>query len=396
MGRRERDAGVNILMVTAYPPVLHMHGGGVRMYHNIRILSRKHDVHVLSFVGSDAEMEALRSVAPVCASIRGVRRIPDFRPHWLSLSPFMVREFSTPEMHRAVDGTLNSARIDLLQCEYLQMAQFRRAGMPCVLTAHEAMSKNAWEAFTGETRPLEKMRLFYRWMQMLRYEIQQVRKFHGVITMTEEDASYLRSYAAEARIRAVPIGIDPEEFLPLQEEPFEKSVVLFVGNFHHSPNVEAADFLVHRVAPRFPEVTFVIPGSPVPDTFHKPQNVLFPGYVADTRQLYRRPNTIVMTPLFSGTGQRVKLLEAFSMGCPVVTTRLGAMGFPIQDGVQALFAQTADEFGGALRRLLDYPDERVRLGREARRMILEKFTWARIGEELVDAVEDIAQGSAAR
>ena len=132
---------MNILVVTAYPPVLHRHGGGVRMYHNIRILSEKHRVHVLSFVGNDEERDMLDSVRPVCESIRGIQRVPDFRPHWLSVTPFMVREFSTPEMHREVDGMLRANKIEVLQCEYLQMAQFRRNCVFSVLTAHEVQSK---------------------------------------------------------------------------------------------------------------------------------------------------------------------------------------------------------------------------------------------------------------
>ena len=122
---------MNVLVLTAYPPVLHRHGGGVRMFHNIRILSEKHSVHVLSFVGSDEEEDLLGSVKSICESVRAIRRIPDFRPHWLSVTPFMVREFSTPEMHRAVDDMLQARRIDILQCEYLQMAQFRRKRVFC-------------------------------------------------------------------------------------------------------------------------------------------------------------------------------------------------------------------------------------------------------------------------
>src|SRR5262245_36630517 len=119
--RRVEVLTMNVLMVTAYPPVLHMHGGGVRMYHNIRILSRRHSVHLISFVGSDEEQEMLAPLRCMCETVTAIRRIPDFRPHWLSVLPFMVREFSTPAMHRAVDDAIRSKRIDVVQCEYLQM-----------------------------------------------------------------------------------------------------------------------------------------------------------------------------------------------------------------------------------------------------------------------------------
>ena len=381
---------MNILVVTAYPPVLHRHGGGVRMFHNIRILAEQHSVHVLSFVGSDEERDMLETVKPVCESVRGIRRIPDFRPHWLSVTPFMVREFSTPEMYQAVDGTLRAKQIQVLQCEYLQMAQFRRKCVFCLLTAHEVQSKNAREAFESASDPLEKLRLFYRWMQILQYEVAQVRKFDRVVTMTNEDASYLKSYAPEANIRPIPIGIDVDQFSPSPSGVNQNVSVLFVGNFLHAPNVEAASFLVREIAPRFPAVKFSITGSPVPEGLPSCANVELPGYIPDTRMLYSGPNTIVVAPLFSGSGQRVKLLEAFAMACPVVTTRVGAMGFPIENGVQALLAETAEEFENALGRLVADSSLRRRTGENARAMILSKFTWPHIGKELLDVVAEAA------
>jgi glycosyltransferase involved in cell wall biosynthesis len=379
---------MNILIVTAYAPVLHMHGGGVRMYHNIRILSSRHRVRVISFVESDDEMDMLQSLRGICESVKGIRRVPDFSPHWLSVLPFMVREFSTPEMHHAVDSALESESVDVLQCEYLQMAQFRRRGVFSVLTEHEVLSKNAYEAFETESDPTEKLRSFYRWMQILRYEALEVAKFDRVVTMTPNDADYLRSYAPQADIRAIPIGIDPVEFTPLDEAPEQPIVALFVGNFRHSPNVEAARFIVRSLAPRFPEVQFLLPGSHVPADLHPGPNVVLPGYAPDTRVLYRRPNTIVLAPLFSGTGQRVKLLEAFSMACPVITTTVGAMGFPIETGVQAIIADNVDQFESGLKSLIAACELRRNLGQSARKMIMEQFAWDQIGRDLLAVVEN--------
>ena len=363
------------------------------MFHNIRILSKRHSVRVLTFYENDRERDLLGAVRAICDSVTAVRRVPDFRPHWLSVLPFFVREFSTPEMHRAVDAALQSTKIDVIQCEYLQMAQFRRRGVFSVLTAHEALSKNAAEAFTRENNPTEKLRYFYRWMQVLRYETLQSHKFDRVITMTPEDAGYLRSYSPNADVRPIPIGVDLEEFDPFPDAFDHPLIVLFVGNFRHTPNVEAARFLIRAVAPHFPGIRFVIPGSHLPqdsDFNQHAANVLFPGYIADTRELYRRPNTIVAAPLFSGTGQRVKLLEAFSMACPVITTTVGAMGFPITNGVEALIANTADEFVVALRSLVESVDQRRKLGQRGRTMIVERFNWDRIAEDLLSVVEEAA------
>jgi glycosyltransferase involved in cell wall biosynthesis len=379
---------MNILLLAAYAPVLHMHGGGVRMFHNIRILAQEHSVRVISFIENDEEREMLRSLDGICESVSAVRRVPDFRPHWLSVLPFLVREFSTPEMYRAVENEFRTKRVDVLQCEYLQMAQFHRPGTFTILTLHEVLSANAYKAFRREKEPDRKFKLFYRWMQILRYEVMMSRKFDRVVAMTANDAEYLGSYSSSAHIHAIPIGIDPDEFAPLPEEPARLLEVLFVGNFRHSPNLEAAEFLIHQIAPQFPDIRFVIPGSYVPDAFHResPDNVSFPGYVPDTRTLYRRPNTIVVAPLFSGTGQRVKLLEAFAMGCPVVTTSVGAAGFSIRSGVNAFLADTAVDFAAALREIISSEELRRSLGQNARDMIVRDFTWHRIGRQLLDLV----------
>src|SRR4051794_31774051 len=116
---------MNILVVTPYPPVLHLHGGGVRMFHNIRILAQQHSVRVLSFVENEEERKALEPLEALCKSVTAVQRIPDFGAHWFSLAPFMVREFGTPAMHKAVDDTILEHNINVIQCEYLQMAQYK-------------------------------------------------------------------------------------------------------------------------------------------------------------------------------------------------------------------------------------------------------------------------------
>jgi glycosyltransferase involved in cell wall biosynthesis len=164
--------------------------------------------------------------------------------------------------------------------------------------------------------------------------------------------------------------------------------VLFVGNFRHDPNREAAEFLVREMAPRFPDLSFVLPGPNAPEHLAACSNIQFPGYIPDIRVLYHRPNTIVVAPLFSGTGQRVKLLEAFAMQCPVVTTSIGAFGFPVRDGNEVLIANNKEEFVKALQRLVISEDLRRDLGQRGREMIMRSFKWERIGEQMIGIVEE--------
>jgi glycosyltransferase involved in cell wall biosynthesis len=361
------------------------------MFHNIRILAQRHSVRVLSFFESEEERQSLKSVEPICESITPVERIPDLGAHWFSLAPFMVREFGTADMYAAVDKSLRTKRADVIQCEYLQMAQYRQPGIPSVLTIHETYSDNAYRAFLAAGDAIEKLRMFSRWMAMLNYEVSMSNAFDRVVTMTTDDARYLRSYARRANICAIPIGIDTECFQPHSAAPEESTVqVVFVGNYRHSPNVEAAEFLLEQIAPHFPGIEFVIAGSYLPSEIPIGSNSTAPGYIDDTRRLFQFPNTIFAAPLFSGTGQRVKLLEAFAMGAAVITTSLGAAGFPVINGKHAIISDTAQQFREAITALASSRSLRIELGQAARKMILDRFTWDRIGSQFFELVEGVA------
>jgi glycosyltransferase involved in cell wall biosynthesis len=188
-------------------------------------------------------------------------------------------------------------------------------------------------------------------------------------------------------LRAIPIGIDPQEFQPQEPTPAADSLkVLFVGNFRHTPNVEAANLIATEIAPYFPQIQFVLVGDQLPEGFDAPVNVLRAGYVSDLRQLYRRPNTIFIAPLFSGTGQRVKLLEALSMSCPVIATSVAAFGYPISSGREAFIANSAVQFREALAQLVSSEKLRMEMGAAGREMIRKHLDWSQIGQRLLDAV----------
>lgn len=385
---------MNVLFLAGYPPVLNQHGGGSRMYHNIRILSEKHDVHVLSFVENDDEQDRVNDLRSMCASVKAIRRVPDFRPHWLSLVPFMVREFDTPAMHRAVDEAISGRQIDVIQCEYLQMGQFWRPGVGTILTLHEVLSHAGRIGLERDERFDRRVHRFYRWMQVLNYEVQMVRKFHRVVTMTEEDRAYLAGYARQPQITPIPIGVDTDHFGPARWDATAAPEVLFVGNYRHRPNQEAMDFIGRVVAPRFPNVRFTLAGSHMPPSLSFPGNVSCRGFVEDLRTLFHRPHLVFFAPLFSGSGQRVKLLEAFSAALPVVTTPLGAAGCPVVNGREAVVSNSEEALIESLDALLRSEDRRRALGERAREMVEGQFTWHTVGRLLLNVVDEA--GGAAR
>ena len=136
---------LNILILTAYPPALGMHGGAMRMYYNIQFLARKHKVTVISFIEHKQDTDHLKSLTLLGVKVRAVPRIPSAFRNFGVPKPVEHFEFSSQEMSLAVREVLNKQAGDVIQAEYLQMAQHvpRSATQRKILTQHEIGYANA-------------------------------------------------------------------------------------------------------------------------------------------------------------------------------------------------------------------------------------------------------------
>ncbi|HEX7775971.1 MAG TPA: glycosyltransferase [Parvibaculum sp.] len=131
--------------------------------------------------------------------------------------------------------------------------------------------------------------------------------------------------------------------------------LLLVGNLSFLPNTDAAEWLVHEVLPRLDGVTATLVGSRIAEVDHLAEenpSVRVTGRVDDLSPYYAGAR-VAVAPLRTGGGTRIKILEAFSYGVPVVATRQGAEGLDVQDGVHILIADEAADFAAQCRRLLD-------------------------------------------
>ena len=159
-------------------------------------------------------------------------------------------------------------------------------------------------------------------------------------------------------------------------------LLLFVGNFNHPPNVDAARFLLDDVLPgvrrRHPGVVVTVAGDGPPASLRARAggDVHVPGFVADLEPLMRAA-TIVVAPLRSGGGMRVKVLEALAAGKAMVGTSRAFEGMGVIAGRHALIADDEHGFIESVARLLDDAALRIALGTAARAHVTDAFSWDR-------------------
>jgi glycosyltransferase involved in cell wall biosynthesis len=173
--------------------------------------------------------------------------------------------------------------------------------------------------------------------------------------------------------------------------------LLFVGSFRHDPNRVALDWFVREVLPlilaRRPEVRLVIAGSdpPPPHTYADNAGHLeMLGLVEDVREPLAR-YAVFVCPILSGSGVRVKLLEAFAAGIPAVSTTVGAEGLARQDGEFCALADNPKDFADRVLALLENPQAAAQMAARARAEVEAHWDMTAITRKLVDSYRALVE-----
>jgi len=202
-------------------------------------------------------------------------------------------------------------------------------------------------------------------------------RFSEVLAPSESDAKLAREIAPAARVRVYPNAIP---LVPVPPRANEEAVV-FSGNMEYHPNHSAVRFFRQEVWPRlrerWPRLVWRLVGknpAAVKRFTSGDPRIEVRGPVDDAvRELARAQ--VAVAPVLAGSGTRLKILEAWAAGLPVVSTTLGAEGLAARDGENLLLADGGPAFAEAVSRLLACPDLRESLGAAGRLLLEKEFTW---------------------
>jgi glycosyltransferase involved in cell wall biosynthesis len=354
-------------------------GGALVIYGELEALTPRHEVTLISFAGaSPGDREGLDALArlgvTVLAVWRGpgtavqtVRRRATLGARWLAgRQPLRALKFHDHRIQETIDRESSRKRFDLVHVEDNAMGQYRYpAGVPSVLTEQDVQPP-------GSAGGLEAV----RWGA---YQARVWAAFDRVQVYTERDAAAIRARAPAlaGRVRVNPFGVTPGP--PADPDVEQNGEVLFLGGFHHPPNVDAALWLAAEILPAIwrthGRTHLTIAGADPPRSVRglAGDRVAVTGFVPDLEPLFARA-AVVVTPLRTGSGMRVKLLQAMSRGKAVVTTPLGAEG--LAPGAPVEIGSSAAELARSVTRLLDDPAARRDLGRRARAFVAEHHSWS--------------------
>jgi polysaccharide biosynthesis protein PslH len=234
-------------------------------------------------------------------------------------------------------------------------------------------------------------RLFHHYdlMRLSAYERQAVRRFDRVFVCSDSD----RAMLGRPNVVVVPNGIDVPADLPRREP--ECSTLLFCGLLSYGPNNDAVQYFVNSIFPgiqqALPAARLLIVGrSPSADlrALADRTSISVEADVPSVVDYYRRA-TIAIVPLRIAGGTRIKILEAWALGVPVVTTSIGCEGLDGIGGKHFVVADTPADFARACVELLQSPSHRERLVRNGRELVWEKYRWESAATTAIVAVQDL-------
>lgn len=388
-------------------------GGQIKSYHTLRILAGAFDITLLSFVrpGDDVPT-ALAALDPLCAG--GIQIVPlgrtRFSNAWAALyallsgRSFLVLRDNARAMHDAVKAALASHSYAVLHADHLPMMSFvpPDTGQTCVVLDNHNIEHRIIQriAETPGTRPATRFYASREWPKLRAFERAACCRADTVLTVSDEDAHGLQSLdtALVGKIMSVPIGVDTAYFAPMPQKERAENTLLSIGTLFWPPNVDGAQWFCQNVLPiikeAVPDVRLHLVGARPGKEIHAlaqndPDHVRVFGSVPDVRPFAECGAFVV--PLRSGSGMRVKILNAFAMRLPVVSTTLGAEGIAhAQNGEHLLLADTPQEFADACVRLLQDRAFAARLAQSGRDLAESVYSWDAIGKRLLSVYPCVA------
>jgi glycosyltransferase involved in cell wall biosynthesis len=376
-----------------------VHGGGVFMYQTVRELARMCELHLIVMLDLPTQRNAHRELDELCASTEYIVRLPGRQKAFGTMEPHAAREFRNRDLAWLIHRQIYLRGIDVLQLEYMVLGQYaggyRR--IPSILFEHDVYFQSIARRLEFMTSTIEKIQARWEYLRALRFELRLLPKLDRIQVCSRDNAEYLESFLPALKWPEPKGKIDSDnragidtssyEFRLEGREPF---TLLFLGSFRHLPNQEALNWFLRGVWRKLraaePRVRLIVVGSDPPPAHSIPDDpaIELRGFVEDVREPLAR-YAVFLCPILSGSGVRVKLLEAFAAGIPVVSTRLGAEGLADKDGETCALADEPEAFAHAILGLLGDPKKAAEMARRARADVEANRDMRRMTERLVES-----------
>jgi sugar transferase (PEP-CTERM/EpsH1 system associated) len=394
---------MNLLILTPQRPYPTHQGTTIRNFYIIAELAKRHQISLLTFLEADQSPQDDGPLPDLCRTLDILpaparSTLTRLKQIAFTNRPDMSWRLWSLDFDRKLRQLLQENAFDVVQIEGIEMSPYLPTikelapQTKIIYDDHNAEWLLQYRNFTTDLQnPARWIAAAYSFIQtqrLKRYERRVCRQADGVIAVSEADKEAILQLDPALKITLVPNGVDLKLHSqhPAQSIPVD---LVFTGKMDYRPNIDAMLWFGQEVLPLIqkerPQTTLAIVGQrphPRLDPLRENRAITITGYVDDVRP-YIAGASVYIAPFRVGGGTRLKLLEAMAMRKSIVATGVGAEGFPITNNKEMILVDDPALMTKAILRLLDNPQIRHELGKNAYQFVSTHYAW----ESLVPAME---------
>jgi glycosyltransferase involved in cell wall biosynthesis len=321
-----------------------------------------------------------------------VKPIPAILNLFSSKSYNIIRFYSKDFEDKLID-LFSKEQFDIIHLETLwatpYVAVIRKYSKAKIVLRSQNVEFKIWERLAEDAgNPIKKKYLQLLAKRLKVYENELLNKYDAIATITELDSISFKEEGCTIPIIHIPFGIDLEKYKEDKSE-LENPSVFHIGAMDWRPNADGINWFLKnvwsKVLGKHSSIKLYLAGRNMPDWLKElnMKNVVVEGEVADSHK-FINSKSIMIVPLTSGGGMRVKIIEGMALGKTIISTAVGAEGIEYENGKNILIANTENNFVQAIDKCLNNVSFAESIGSNARKLVEEKYDNQNICNKLSD------------
>jgi len=310
-----------------------------------------------------------------------------------STQSYFVSRFYFPAFEKKLIAVLQEKEFDVIQLESIFLGNYipvikKYSKAKITVRTHNA-EHLIWERMiSNEGSFIKRKYLSLQTQRLKNFEKKILQSVDAIVPITEIDKAYFENWGIKKAYHVSPTGIQLQQYKVDHATELADSVFHF-GSMDWMPNEEAVLWFIHhvwdKVLAKIPHAKFYVIGRGMSAkmlALNKP-NVVVIGKIQNAEKVYHHYSVMVV-PLLSGSGMRIKMIEGMAYAKPIVSTSIGAEGISITPAKNCLIANTPEDFANAIIEILSDKEKRNSLQQEARNFIEQNFENNTLVKKLVD------------
>ena len=323
----------------------------------------------------------------------------DMLVNLFSKTSFNIDRYYDPDFETLLLKEIKSNDYDIIQFEGLMVSLYlpairKATNARLVYRAHN-IENLVWARLSQQkTDPFKRTYLQMHARRIKKYEMRRLSKFDAITLFTPQDKAVMDGYGVDIPVEVIPVGIDLENYNPNHEET-EYPSLFFLGSLDWLPNREGMEWFLDTFQQELTHgdlnVKLYVAGSDIPESFDDYEvmgKIFIQGEVDDALE-FVNSKSIMIVPLLSGGGMRVKIVEGMAMEKCIISTPLGAEGINFTHGENILIAHTREEFYQAIKRCVKDEKYCRTIGNNARKLVKELHDNNKVANSLASFYQSL-------